>query len=223
MYTLFAVSLDADSRVGYLSIALHKYSQSLLSAVPVLYCHLAASLVLWEGEDPEIPSEPTRKRRAKASAGRQGVQAPCYSGVQDWAQPPIIEAREAKINPSVLVAKNWWWWPRCHSGMFRHLPGNRGGIKIRTFTWRKALKKWGNTWSTRYQNVAGIRGSLILARTGVATAILSKQRWERETMWGQRFQVSMVTLADSSHEVSCTCCCRSQLLQTGRTARKNRW
>lgn len=159
MYTLFAVSLDADSRVGYLSIALHKYSQSLLSAVPVLYCHLAASLVLWEGEDPEIPLEPTRKRRAKASAGRQGVQAPCYSGVQDWAQPPIIEAREAKINPSVLVAKNWWWWPRCHSGMFRHLPGNRGGIKIRTFTWRKALKKWGNTWSTRHQNAAGIRGS----------------------------------------------------------------
>lgn len=55
MYTLFAVSPDTDSRVDYLSLTPHKYSQGLLSAVPGLYCHLAASLALWEGEDLEIP------------------------------------------------------------------------------------------------------------------------------------------------------------------------
>lgn len=55
MYTLFAVSPDTDSRVDYLSFTPHKYSQGLLSAVPGLYCHLAASLTLWEGEDLEIP------------------------------------------------------------------------------------------------------------------------------------------------------------------------
>lgn len=36
MYTLFAVSLDTDSRVDYLSVTLNKYSKGLLSAVPVL-------------------------------------------------------------------------------------------------------------------------------------------------------------------------------------------
>lgn len=220
MYTLFAVSLDADSRVGYLSIALHKYSQSLLSAVPVLYCHLAASLILWEGEDPEIPLEPTRKRRAKASAGRQGVQAPCHSGVQDWAQPPITEAREAKINPSVLVAKNWWWWPWCHSRCSDICQEIEEGLK---YTPLPEERHWRSEVTPEPLAIRMWQVSQALARTGLPTAILSKQRWERETMGGQRFQVSMVTLADSSHEVSCTCCCRSQLLGTGRTAGKNRW
>jgi len=55
MYTLFAVSPDTDSRVDYLSLTPHKYRQGLLSPVPGLYCHLAASLALWEGEDLEIP------------------------------------------------------------------------------------------------------------------------------------------------------------------------
>lgn len=113
--------------------------------------------MLWEGENPEIPLGPARERRAKASAGRLGAQALRHSGVQDWAQPTITEAREAKINPAAPMAKNQVGRSRFSPGCLVICQQVRERIAIRTFICRKALQELDSTQIIHHQLVAVVK------------------------------------------------------------------
>lgn len=97
MYTLFAVSPDTDSRVGYFSLTPHKYSHGLLSAVPGLSCHLAASLTLWEGEDLEIPFGQQRAFSWRAgSAGTAPHSTKPHQQAEEGLKSAPLSAEERK-------------------------------------------------------------------------------------------------------------------------------